>query len=157
MKLTRLLKLVLIYGAGVLIIMLGLRLFRRFEAPAPRVPTAPTASKPSLFQQLADYELPAGSLVYRDNPEKGQSSSFRTPQSMSVKILSRTDLGSQTLPSWAARQATIRCDGNFYLEVQTRVKPLRVYYVRPGVPYNAHLKMTWLQAKEKWPDDNCVS
>jgi hypothetical protein len=105
--------------------------------PPPPPPRAPSTS----FRDLSDYEVPTGAVLYTSNPEHGDTSSVTTPVDLSVAIMSRTDSGPPSL-STAKRS----CDGNFYLEVRSHGAPPHTYYVRPDVPYNRHLRMTWLQA-----------
>jgi hypothetical protein len=154
-----LLKFAAAFGVGFMLMVLVRRLPRDFHsapraqdsAPRPHATSAPLFT----FQKLSDYQIPAGSVLYTSNPEDGPATSIRTPVEFPIAIITRTDLGPLSLGSWAQRSATLRCDGKFYLEVRPRHTAAHVYFVRPSVPYNPHLGMTWLQAKAKWPDPKC--
>jgi hypothetical protein len=113
--------------------------------PPPLPANTPNTGPRVTFQELSDYEIPAGSILYRSNPEQSPAASITAPAKISVAVVGRTD----------AASGELRCDGKFYLKVQSRQAPPRVYYVRPSVPYNPHLRMTWLQTKTKWPDARC--
>jgi hypothetical protein len=155
----RFLKFAAAFGAGFLLMIFFFRLSKARRAPHPdsRAPTAQVTRAPlSTFQKLSDYDIPAGSVLYTGNPEEGPATSIQTSATLPVVIITRTDLGPFSLGSWAQRSATLRCDGKFYLEVRSRQSGAH-YFVRPDVPYNPHLRMTWLQGKAKWPDPKCSS
>src|SRR5438105_4210629 len=100
-----LLKLAAAFAAGLALMVLVVRLFRTgYSAPqlGHSAPTPQSTSRaPSMFQELSDYHIPAGSVLYTSNPENGPAASIRTPVKLSVVIMGRTDLGPASLPTWA--------------------------------------------------------